>query len=78
MGGKRKGLLCLLMQPDFKKGDKPPAPHDYLGWQEWARIQYRHGLRQHLCEHRKWVFPQEGCERHLALEASREQGKMDS
>ncbi len=71
MGTKRTGVGCILIQPDFKKGDPPPLPHDYLGWQEWARIQHRGGLRQALCEHQRWVFPQEGCGRHLALDQSR-------
>ena len=53
-------LICLRVVPKFKAGD--PAPDDYVAWHEWARVQYRSGLRQRPCaECGRWLFPQEVC-----------------
>jgi len=50
--------VCVLQTPVFKPGD--PAPSGYLAWHEWARVQYRAGLRQSRCACCGcWFFPQE-------------------
>jgi len=42
---------------DYTVGELPPE--GYLAWHEWARIQFKGGLRQrkYPCGH--WLFPQE-------------------
>ena len=42
---------------EWEVGDLPPE--GYLAWHEWARAQYKGGLRQqrYPCGH--WQFPQE-------------------
>jgi len=51
---------CILIMPEFKPGD--PRPEGYLEGHEWARVQYRGGLRQRKCRTcGKWRFPQEKC-----------------
>lgn len=67
-----KGTVDII--PFFKAGD--PAPEGYTEWHDWAAVQHGAGRRQSLCEHQKWVFPGEGCERHLALEVRRQQGRL--
>ena len=43
---------------DFAVGSLPPP--DYLGWQGWAGVQHRAGLRQRPCAScGLWLFPQE-------------------
>ncbi len=43
---------------DYQPGDDPPE--GYLQWHEWARSQFRAGLRQKQCGHcGLWKFPQE-------------------
>lgn len=55
-----KKLLCLLITPFYKVGDpRPPDPHDYIGWHEWARVQTAGGLQQAQGPDGKWRFPQE-------------------
>jgi hypothetical protein len=50
----------LLVMPDFKPGDPPPG--GYLQWHEWARVQYKAGLRQLKCRVcGKWKFPSDPC-----------------
>ena len=48
---------CLLVTPLFRVGD--PRTEGYLEWHEWARIQYRGGLRQTRGADGKWRFPSE-------------------
>jgi hypothetical protein len=51
--------ICLLGQA-YKPGSQPPD--GYNAWQEWAKIQYRAGLRQARCPTCKLCrFPQEKC-----------------
>ena len=48
----------LNIAGDHKPGDPPPT--QYGPWHEWARAQYRAGLRQRRCgQCSKWKFPQE-------------------
>ncbi len=52
-------LMCLLIIPHFKPGDKPPE-EGYLEWHEWAEVQWKSGLRQSRCNGcGLWMFPQE-------------------
>jgi hypothetical protein len=52
--------LCVLIVPEFKRGDPPPS--GYLERAEWARVQLRAGLRQKRCPScGLWRFPQEKC-----------------
>ena len=57
------GGAAIDIAPQFAVGDPPPpGKHNYLAWHEWARVQYRGGLRQlrcHICN--RWNFPQERC-----------------
>ena len=55
-------MTCAFDLTDFKVGD--PAPKGYVAWHEWARVQYRGGLRQKRCKHWKWRFPREVCKDH--------------
>lgn len=73
-GGKRRVYVCMA-DGFFKAGDPPPPDHDYVGWHEWADVQSSGGLKQAQCEHGRWLFPQEACKRHLALDAER-QGRL--
>lgn len=42
----------------YKPGD--PPPEGYVAWHEWARVQYRAGLRQSRCKGcGRWLFSQE-------------------
>ena len=58
-------MTCTQMQntivchsEKYKPGDMPPA--GYLDWHEWAKVQYRAGLRQVACGLcGKVKFPQE-------------------
>ena len=55
-----KGIICI--SPPFKVGDPPPS--GYTAWHEWARMQYRGGLRQRLDPLTfRWKCPQEFKER---------------
>lgn len=49
--------VALDVGDDYKVGELPPE--GYLAWHEWARAQYKGGLRQLRgpCGH--WLFPQE-------------------
>jgi len=52
--------LMLDAQPDFRPGDLPPLPGDYLAWCEWAEVQRRAGIKQVECGRcGKWKTPQE-------------------
>lgn len=53
-------IICLLIMPFFKAGDKPPVNAGYLEWHEWADVQHKAGIRQTQCAGcRKWITPQE-------------------
>lgn len=53
-------MTCLLIEPFYKKGEKPPR--GYLQWHWWARVQLKAGLRQRYCRGcGQWLFPQERC-----------------
>ena len=52
-------LVCLLIMPEFKPGDKPPEDAGYLEWHEWAEVQRKAGIKQRLCKCGKWITPQE-------------------
>ena len=52
-------LLCLLIMPEFKPGDKPPKNAGYLEWHDWAGIQYKAGIRQSKCPCGELITPQE-------------------
>ena len=55
-----RGMLCVLIEPNFKTGDQPPT--GYLEWHSWATVQARAGLKQRRCPTcRLWRFPQEPC-----------------
>jgi hypothetical protein len=59
-GDAMNGLVCLLIEPDFKPGDPPPS--GYNNWHAWARVQDRAGLKQRRCwKCGLWRFPQEAC-----------------
>ena len=51
--------LCLLIQPHFNPGDKPPENAGYLEWHEWADVQHKAGIRQSRCPCGKLITPQE-------------------
>ena len=54
--GGRTAFLSVV--GEYAPGDPPPA--GYLDRQEWARIQYKAGLRQDECGRcLRWKFPQE-------------------
>lgn len=54
------GHAIMTEQSGWKKGDQPPADHDYLGWHAWAEVQHKAGLRQRECGRcARWKFPQE-------------------
>ena len=54
------GYAILTHQDGWKAGGPPPSdPSDYLGWQAWAEVQHKAGLRQKQCGCGKWKFPQE-------------------
>ena len=59
-----KAILDVV--DDYKVGD--PAPEGYLAWHEWARVQYKGGLRQLRgpCGH--WLFPQQHATHRCAIE----------
>lgn len=53
-------IVCILAPGSYLAGDQPPS--GYIQWHEWARVQYRAGLRQHRCTVcGLWKFPQEKC-----------------
>ena len=62
-------IICLLIERTFKAED--PEPSGYLDWHQWAKAQYKAGLRQKRCSCcRKWLFPQQ-----FAEHATPEKGK---
>lgn len=64
----KNGYLCSAGQ--YKAGDMPPQ--GYLKWHEWAKVQYKSGLRQSKCTHCGcFLFPQE-IKAHKCLVAERE------
>ena len=51
-------IVHITASRGYAPGD--PAPSDYLGWHEWARVQARAGLRQEPCGCcGLWCFPQQ-------------------
>lgn len=55
-----KPLTVCLLDSASKPGDQPPQ--GYGEWHEWARVQYRAGLRQARCSGcGKYRFPQQRC-----------------
>ena len=53
-----RDFVCILDAGTYAVGDPPPS--GYNAWHEWARVQYRSGLRQFRCHDcRRWNFPQE-------------------
>ena len=51
--------VCLLVGGVYKVGDLPPA--GYTAWNDWAKVQYKGGLRQVRRECGRYHFPQEEC-----------------
>ena len=51
-------LICIEIASDYAVGSQPPP--GYGNWHEWAKIQYKAGLRQSRCKECKlFHFPQE-------------------
>lgn len=51
-------VYLTIYRDDFQPGDPPPT--GYMEWHNWARTQYRAGLRQLQCIGcGRWLFPQE-------------------
>lgn len=43
----RRPAQTAQLMADYPKGSSPPA--DYVGWHDWAKAQFAHGLRQKQC-----------------------------
>ena len=54
---KRNQIVCLLIVPDYRPGDKPPE--GYLEWHAWADVQRKAGIKQYACSCGKWITPQQ-------------------
>ena len=54
-------FAILTVQREWKPGDQPPqSEFDYLGWDAWAEVQHKSGLRQKACGRcSKYRYPQE-------------------
>ena len=51
-------LICIEIASDYDVGSQPPP--GYGNWHEWARVQYKAGLRQSKCKDcNLFHFPQE-------------------
>lgn len=68
-------IINLSIGKDYKVGDQPPS--DYLGWHEWADIQYAGGLRQCQCgKCGKYKFPQELSDKEVTSHLMDRRGKV--
>lgn len=67
--------MHLLIQPDFKVGDRQPEDAGYLAWHEWAEVQHKGGLRQKECGRcGLWRYPQDMSDKVEVREAKNSRG----